>query len=69
MYLIYLIRDDDDVTNALQEAFDVLGFTPDEKMSLYKTTCAVLHLAEMSFKQRPRAEQAEADGTAGACGT
>jgi len=34
-------------------------------MSLYKSTCAVLHFGEMKFKQRPREEQAEADGTAG----
>jgi len=43
----------------------VLGFPEEEKMSLYKTTCAVLHFGEMKFKQRPREEQAEADGTAG----
>jgi len=34
-------------------------------MSLYKCTAAVLHFGEMKFKQRPREEQAEADGTAG----
>lgn len=34
-------------------------------MSLYKCTCAVLYFGEMKFKQRPREEQAEADGTAG----
>ena len=34
-------------------------------MSLYKTTCAVLHFGEMKFKQRPREEQAEADGSTG----
>ena len=41
-----------------------LGFTFEEKFSLYKGTCAVLHMGEMKFKQRPREEQAEADGTA-----
>lgn len=46
-----------------QDAFDVLGFTEDEKLSLYKCTAAVLHFGEMKFKQRPREEQAEADGT------
>jgi len=34
-------------------------------MSLYRCTCAVLYFGEMKFKQRPREEQAEADGTAG----
>jgi len=34
-------------------------------MSLYKCTAAVLHFGEMKFKQRPREEQAEADGSAG----
>lgn len=48
-----------------QDGFDVLGFAEEEKMSLYKCTCAVLHFGEMKFKQRPREEQAEADGTAG----
>jgi len=44
-------------------AFGVLGFNDDEKMSLFKSTCAVLHFGEMKFKQRPREDQAEADGT------
>jgi myosin heavy chain 6/7 len=48
----------------LQEAFDVLGFTDVEKFGMYKCTAAVLHFGEMKFKQRPREEQAEADGTA-----
>lgn len=48
-----------------QKAFAVLGFADTEKMSLYKSTCAVLHFGEMKFKQRAREEQAEADGTGG----
>ena len=43
----------------------MLGFNFDEKFSMYKGTAAVLHFGEMKFKQRPREEQAEADGTAG----
>jgi hypothetical protein len=43
----------------------VLGFTQDEKNSLYKITAAILHAGEMKWKQHPREEQAEADGTAG----
>ena len=34
-------------------------------MSMYKCTCAVLFFGEMKFKQRPREEQAEADGSSG----
>ena len=49
----------------LQDSFVVLGFDEPEKVSLYKATAAVLHFGEMKFKQRPREEQAEADGTAG----
>lgn len=30
---------------------------------MYKCTCAILWFGEMKFKQRPREEQAEADGT------
>ena len=48
-----------------QDAFDVLGFTSEEKHSMYKCTAAIMHFGEMKFKQRPREEQAEADGTAG----
>jgi len=48
-----------------QDGFAVLGFSEEEKMSLYRCTCAVLHFGETKFKQRPREEQAEADGTAG----
>ncbi|XP_046351162.1 myosin heavy chain, striated muscle-like isoform X8 [Haliotis rufescens] len=43
-------------------AFDVLGFTLEEKTSMYKGTGAIMHFGEMKFKQR--GEQAEADGTA-----
>merc|ERR1719391_292388 len=45
-------------------AFDVLGFTGEEKLSMFKCTAAIMHFGEMKFKQRPREEQAEADGTA-----
>ena len=52
----------------LQSAFDILGFALEEKMSLFKCTSAIMNLGEMKFKQRPKEEQAEADGTTGACG-
>ena len=49
----------------VQKAFVVLGFGDEEKMSLYKSTSAVMYFGEMKFKQRPREDQAESDGTAG----
>ena len=49
----------------LQNAFDVLGFTPEEKSSIYKLTGAIMHFGNMKFKQKQREEQAEPDGTEG----
>ena len=48
-----------------QEAFDILGFSEDEKICAFKCTACIMHMGEMQFKQRPREEQAESDGTAG----
>ncbi|XP_063312162.1 myosin-1B-like [Pelobates fuscus] len=48
---------------ATDEAIDILGFTQEEKMSLYKLTGAVMHYGNMKFKEKPREEQAEAEGT------
>ncbi|CAH2291983.1 myosin heavy chain, skeletal muscle, adult-like [Pelobates cultripes] len=48
---------------ATDEAIDILGFTEEEKISLYKLTGAVMHYGNMKFKEKPREEQAEADGT------
>merc|ERR1719210_790234 len=56
--------DDQEECKAMDDAFAVLGFNNEEQVSLYKATCAILHLGEIKFKQRPREEQAEADGTA-----
>ncbi|KAK6019874.1 myosin head [Ostertagia ostertagi] len=47
------------------EAFDILKFTPVEKMNCYKLVAAMMHMGNMKFKQRPREEQAECDGTDG----
>ena len=41
----------------------MLGFTPEEKEDVYRITASVMHFGELKFKQRPREEQAEADGT------
>jgi len=43
----------------------VLGFTHEEKNSIYKLTGSVMHFGNMKFKQKQREEQAEADGTEG----
>ncbi|XP_034721466.1 myosin-6-like, partial [Etheostoma cragini] len=48
---------------ATDSAFDVLGFTPEEKMGVYKLTGAIMHYGNMKFKQKQREEQAESDGT------
>ncbi|KAF1560846.1 Myosin-7, partial [Eudyptes schlegeli] len=48
---------------APQSAFDVLGFTQEEKNSIYKLTGAIMHFGNMKFKQKQREEQAEPDGT------
>ncbi|XP_014864997.1 PREDICTED: myosin-7-like [Poecilia mexicana] len=55
--------DDAEELMATDNAFDVLGFTQEEKNSVYKLTGAIMHYGNMKFKQRPREEQAEADGT------
>uniref|UniRef100_A0A8C4TC04 Myosin-16 n=1 Tax=Erpetoichthys calabaricus TaxID=27687 RepID=A0A8C4TC04_ERPCA len=44
-------------------AFDVLGFTLEEKDSVYKLTGAIMHFGNMKFKQKPREEQADVDTT------
>ncbi|MCJ8729593.1 hypothetical protein PDJAM_G00108260 [Pangasius djambal] len=48
---------------ATDTAIDILGFTSEEKISMYKLTGAVMHHGNMKFKQKPREEQAEPDGT------
>ncbi|CAG0889215.1 unnamed protein product [Darwinula stevensoni] len=55
--------DDGEELDITDTAFDVLGFTQEEKDNVYKVTAAVMHMGEMKFKQRGREEQAEADGT------
>ncbi|KAL6426881.1 hypothetical protein ACFW04_009267 [Cataglyphis niger] len=55
--------DDGEECLLTDQAFDVLGFTQEEKDNIYKITAAVMHMGGMKFKQRGREEQAEADGT------
>ncbi|XP_074040824.1 myosin heavy chain isoform X22 [Leptinotarsa decemlineata] len=55
--------DDSEEMKVTDEAFDILGFTQEEKDNVYKITAAVMHMGCMKFKQRGREEQAEPDGT------
>ncbi|KAJ8413254.1 hypothetical protein AAFF_G00092500 [Aldrovandia affinis] len=56
------INDSDELMST-DQAFDVLGFTQEEKNSIYKMIGAIMHYGNMRFKQKQREEQAEADGT------
>ncbi|CAF3613437.1 unnamed protein product [Adineta steineri] len=55
--------DDAEEMRITDEAFDILGFTKEEKLSMYKCTAAIMHFGNSQWKQRPREEQAEAEGT------
>ncbi|XP_071547339.1 myosin heavy chain, muscle-like isoform X26 [Panulirus ornatus] len=55
--------DDAEEMQFTDDAFDVLGFSKEDKENVYKVTASVMHFGEMKFKQRGREEQAEADGT------
>ncbi|KAK0138918.1 Myosin heavy chain, fast skeletal muscle [Merluccius polli] len=59
------VKSIDDVEEfiATDMAIDILGFTADEKIGIYKLTGAVMHHGNMKFKQKQREEQAEPDGT------
>ncbi|XP_028816789.1 myosin heavy chain, fast skeletal muscle-like [Denticeps clupeoides] len=48
---------------ATDMAIDILGFSAEEKIGIYKLTGAVMHHGNMKFKQKQREEQAEPDGT------
>ncbi|NWR40555.1 MYH6 protein, partial [Tachuris rubrigastra] len=60
--------DDAEELLATDSAFDVLGFTAEEKAGVYKLTGAIMHFGNMKFKQKQREEQAEPDGTEGGSG-
>ncbi|XP_036384486.1 myosin heavy chain, fast skeletal muscle-like isoform X2 [Megalops cyprinoides] len=55
--------DDKEELVATDSAIDILGFSSEEKMGIYKLTGAVIHHGNMKFKQKQREEQAEPDGT------
>jgi len=54
--------DDKEEMQATDEAFDILGFSQDDKDGLYKATIAVCNLGNAKWKQKGREEQAEPDG-------
>ncbi|NWW81716.1 MYH3 protein, partial [Climacteris rufus] len=55
--------DDQEELIATDAAIDTLGFSPDERMGIYKLVGVILHYGNMKFKQKPCEEQAEPDGT------
>ncbi|CAF3330941.1 unnamed protein product [Rotaria sp. Silwood1] len=55
--------DDAEEMRITDDAFDILGFTKEEKLNMYKCTAAIMHFGNSQWKQRPREEQAEADTT------
>ncbi|XP_041748312.1 myosin heavy chain, fast skeletal muscle-like [Coregonus clupeaformis] len=55
--------DDTEEFIATDMAIDILGFTAEEKIGIYKLTGSVMHHGAMKFKQKQREEQAEPDGT------
>nr|CAO78752.1 myosin [Oikopleura dioica] len=54
---------DTEELDATDESFDILGFTEEEKTAIYKITAGLMHTGNTEFKQKPREEQAEPDGT------
>ncbi|CBY23552.1 unnamed protein product [Oikopleura dioica] len=55
--------DDREEFDATDESFDILGFSDDEKAGVYKITASLMHAGNAVFKEKPREEQAEPDGT------
>ena len=58
LYLTY-------VSFVLQEAIVILGFSPEERLSMYKIAASILNFGNIKLKQRPRDEQAEVVDPAG----
>jgi len=56
--------DDKEEMQATDEAFDVLGFTQEQKDGLYMATISICFLGNAKWKQKGREEQAEPDGMA-----
>jgi len=54
--------DDEQEMRDMKKAFDTLLFTQESQIDLFKITAAVMHWGNQKWKQKPREEQAEADG-------
>ena len=55
--------DDGEELLLTDEAFNILGFNPEQIDGIYKIAAAILHHMNMEFRQKQREEQAEPDGT------
>ena len=53
--------DDNEELEYTDSAFDILGFSAEEKWNCYKLTAAVMTMGEIKFKQKGRDEQCEPD--------
>merc|ERR550534_326620 len=56
--------DDQEELEFTDQAFDTLGFSETEKNDAFKLTATILHLGEMTFKQKGREESCEMDDPA-----
>merc|ERR1711899_571654 len=56
--------DDNEELEFTDAAFDIIGFTNQEKWDCYKLTAAVMSCGEVKFKQKGRDDQAEPDDMA-----
>ena len=55
--------DDGEELLLTDEAFEILGFNPEQIDGIYKIAAAIMHHMNMQFRQKQREEQAEPDGT------
>ena len=53
--------DDNEELEFTDSAFEIIGFTDEEKWDCYKLTAAVMNCGEVKFKQKGRDDQAEPD--------
>jgi len=53
--------DDNEELEYTDNAFDVIGFTNEEKWNCYKLTACIMSMGEIKFKQKGRDDQAEPD--------
>ena len=56
--------DDNEELEFTDNAFDVIGFSNEEKWDCYKLTACVMAMGEIKFKQKGRDDQAESDDMA-----